>query len=91
MISRLDAKHTGAVKVFPLGNERSGFYDVTVLNLSGSGGIELVDAEDKVVGEGFPLAHGAAWDSTIAGAEELWAVTAESSEVPFVVSATLAG
>lgn len=92
MIRRLEAKHTEAVKVFPPdgGHARAGSYDVTILNLDAALGVELVDAADKVVGEGFPLAHGASWDSTVAGSEEIWVVCA-SGEVALAVSATFMG
>jgi len=92
MIRRLKAKHTEAVKIFPPegSQARSGTYDVTVLNLDAALGVELVDAEDKVVGEGFPLAHGASWDSTTIAAEEVWVVCA-SGEVELAVSATYVG
>ena len=70
----------------PDGKDRSGRYQWQVINPAGSGGtVELVDDPTKALGQGEPLAPGAApFTAVMAGNDQLWAL-GPASGTPVVV------
>lgn len=85
LIRRVSCPAAAATQVIPPVADRAGKYSWTVINPTGSGGqVELVDDPTKAIGQGFPMAAGAVPYTTIARADQVWAL-GPASGAPVVV------
>jgi hypothetical protein len=90
LIRRVSVPAGETVKLIPPdGNDHSGAFKWEVLNPTGSGGaIELVDAADKSIGDGRPLAAGSEWDTLARDTSVFAAGPASGSAVVVIVTGT---
>lgn len=88
LIRRVPVDNTGSAQAVPPdGADHAGLWNWTVLNTDAVATVELVDDPAKTVGQGFPLAPGAEWD-TLGNDEHVWVVTSSVSAVSVAVAGT---